>query len=129
LFSVLGIFWLWRRVYQLAIVHTEADNPEARIAEDVRISIELLVDMSLGILNAVLAAVSFVGILWVVGGALSLMGYSIPGYMVFACIVYSALTTASMFLLSRPLVRRVEERAASEAQLRYELTKHRNDRW
>jgi vitamin B12/bleomycin/antimicrobial peptide transport system ATP-binding/permease protein len=112
-----------RHFYQLAIVHTEADNPEARIAEDGRISIELLVDMSLGVLNAVLAAVSFVGILWVVGGALTVMGYSIPGYMVFACIIYSAITTASMFLLSKPLVRRVEEKAAGEAQLRYELTR------
>ena len=112
-----------RHFYQLAIVHTEADNPEARITEDARISIELLVDMSLGILNAVLAAVSFVGILWVVGGALTVIGYSIPGYMVFACIVYSALTTISMFLLSRPLVRRVEKKAAGEAQLRYELTR------
>jgi len=112
-----------RHFYQLAIVHTEADNPEARIAEDARISIELLVDMSLGILNAVLAAASFVGILWVVGGALTMMGYSTPGYMVFACIAYSALTTTSMFLLSRPLVRRVEEKAAGEAQLRYELTR------
>ncbi len=112
-----------RHFYQLAIVHTEADNPEARIAEDARISIELLVDMSLGILNALLAAVSFVGILWVVGGALTVMGISIPGYMVFACILYSAITTASMFLMSRPLVRRVEEKAAGEAQLRYELTR------
>jgi putative ATP-binding cassette transporter len=112
-----------RHFYQLAIVHTEADNPEARIAEDGRISIELLVDMSLGILNAVLASVSFVGILWVVGGALTVMGFSIPGYMVFACIIYSAITTASMFLLSRPLVRQVEEKAAGEAQLRYELTR------
>jgi putative ATP-binding cassette transporter len=43
--------------------------------------------------------------------------------MVFACIIYSAITTASMFLMSRPLVRRVEEKAAGEAQLRYELTR------
>jgi putative ATP-binding cassette transporter len=112
-----------RHYYQLAIVHTEAENPEARIAEDARISIELLVDMSLGVLNAVLAAVSFVGILWIVGGSLTVMGYSIPGYMVFACIIYAAITTASMFLLSRPLVRRVEQKAAGEAQLRYELTR------
>jgi len=112
-----------RHFYQLAIVPTEADNPEARIAEDGRTAIELLVDMSLGVLNALLAAISFVGILWVVGGALTVAGYSIPGYMVFACIIYSAITTAAMFLLSRPLVRRVEEKAAGEAQLRYELTR------
>ena len=112
-----------RHFYQLAIVHTEADNPEARIAEDGRIAIELLVDFSLGVLNALLAAVSFIGILWVVGGSLTVAGYSIPGYMVFACIIYSAITTLSMFLLGRPLVRRVEEKAAGEAQLRYELTR------
>jgi len=120
--------WLaHRHFYQLAVVPTEADNPEARIAEDGRTAIELLVDMSLGVLNAVLAAVSFVGILWVVGGALTVAGYSIPGYMVFACIIYSAITTSSMFLLSRPLVRRVEQKAAGEAQLRYELTRVRDN--
>jgi vitamin B12/bleomycin/antimicrobial peptide transport system ATP-binding/permease protein len=112
-----------RHFYQLTIVHTEAENPEARIAEDGRLAIELLVDFSLGVLNALLVAISFIGILWVVGGALTVAGYSIPGYMVFACIIYSTITTLIMFLLGRPLVRRVEEKAAGEAQLRYELTR------
>jgi len=58
-----------------------------------------------------------------VGGSLTVAGYSIPGYMVFACIIYSTVTTLGMFLLGRPLVRRVEEKAAGEAQLRYELTR------
>ena len=121
--TLIGRWLADRHFYQLTIVHTEADNPEARIAEDGRIAIELLVDFSLGVLNAVLAAVSFIGILWVVGGSLTVAGYSIPGYMVFACIIYSTITTLSMFLLGRPLVRRVEEKAAGEAQLRYELTR------
>ena len=121
--TLIGRWLADRHFYQLAIVRTEAENPEARIAEDGRLAIELLVDLSLGILNAVLAALSFVGILWVVGGALTVAGYSIPGYMVFACIVYSTITTLGMFLLSRPLVRSVEDKAAGEAQLRYELTR------
>ena len=112
-----------RHFYQLTIVDTEADNPEARIAEDGRIAIELLVDFSLGVLNALLAAISFIGILWFVGGSLTVAGYSIPGYMVFACIIYSSVTTLGMFLLGRRLVRRVEDKAAGEAQLRYELTR------
>lgn len=112
-----------RHFYQLTIVHTEADNPEARIAEDGRLAIELLVGFSLGVLNALLAAISFIGILWIVGGSVTVVGYSIPGYMVFACIIYSTITTLSTFLLGRPLVRRVEEKAAGEAQLRYELTR------
>lgn len=121
--TLIGRWLADRHFYQLAIVRTEADNPEARIAEDSRIAIELLVDFSLGVLNASLAAMSFISILWVVGGSLAVAGYSIPGYMVFACILYSTITTLSMFLLGRPLVRRVEEKAAGEAQLRYELTR------
>ena len=116
--------WLQNRhFYQLTIIHTEAENPEARIAEDGRLAIELLVDFSLGVINALLAAISFIGVLWVVGGSLTVSGYSIPGYMVFACIIYSAITTSIMFLLGRPLVRNVEAKAAGEAQLRYELTR------
>ncbi len=116
--------WLTHRhFYQLTIVQTDADNPEARIAEDGRTAIDLLVDFSLGVINAVLAAVSFISILWIVGGSLNVGGITIPGYMVFACIAYSAVSTFGMFLLGRQLVRRVEERTAGEAQLRYELTR------
>lgn len=116
--------WLTKRhFYQLTIVPTDADNPEARIAEDGRLAIELLVDFSLGVLNAVLASASFIGILWVVGGTVTVYGFEIPGYMVWVCIAYAALTTVSMLLMGRPLVQRVEEKAASEAQLRYELTR------
>ncbi len=116
--------WLTNRhFYQLTIIQTDADNPEARIADDARIAVELMVDFSLGLLNALLAAASFIGILWVVGGSLTVMGFSIPGYMVIACVIYSAITTLSMYLLARPLVRRVEQKAAAEAQLRYGLTR------
>jgi putative ATP-binding cassette transporter len=116
--------WLANRhFYQLTVVDTGADNPEARIAEDGRLAIELLVDFSLGVLNALLAAVSFISILWIVGGSLEVAGYSIPGYMVFACVLYCAITTLGMYFLGRHLVNRVEEKAAGEAQLRYELTR------
>lgn len=124
LVGVLISRWLTdRHFYQLTMVTTEADNPEARIAEDGKLAIDLLVDFSIGVLNAILASASFIGILWVVGGSLDLYGYSIPGYMVLACILHSAITTFLMFLMGRPLVRHVEEKVACEAQLRYELTR------
>jgi len=116
--------WLANRhFYQLTVVETEADNPEARIAEDGRLAIELLVDFALGLLNAVLAAISFIGVLWVVGGSITVAGYTIPGYMVFACAIYCSITTLLMYLFGRQLVRRVEKKAAAEAQFRYELTR------
>jgi vitamin B12/bleomycin/antimicrobial peptide transport system ATP-binding/permease protein len=125
--TLIGRWLADRHFYQLTIVQTEAANPEARIAEDSRLAIELLVDFSLGVLNALLATISFIGILWVVGGSLTLGSYSIPGYMVFACIIYCAITTLGMFLLGRPLVRHVEDKAAGEARLRYELTRVRDN--
>jgi putative ATP-binding cassette transporter len=117
--------WLANRhFYQLTVIGTEeAENPEGRIAEDGRLAIELLVDFSLGVLNALLAAISFISILWVVGGAITVAGYTIPGYMVFACVIYSTVTTLAMYLLGKRLVNRVEQKAAAEARYRYELTR------
>ena len=121
-----SLFARWlsqRRFYQLSIVGGDAENPEARMSDDARLGVELLVDFSLGVLNAVLAAVSFIGVLWFIGGGLEIGGFYVPGYLVIACIIYSALTSGTMYLLGAPLVRRVEEKAAGEAQLRYELTR------
>lgn len=121
--ALIGRWLMNRHFYQLTIIDAEADNPQARIAEDGRIAVELLVDFSLGVLNAVLAAVSFISILWFVGGALTVGGITIPGYMVLACVLYSALTTYAMYRFGRHLVQRVAEKAAGEAQFRYEITR------
>jgi putative ATP-binding cassette transporter len=121
--ALIGRWLANRHFYQLTVVRTEADNPEARIAEDGRLAIELLVDFSLGLLNAVLAAISFIGVLWIVGGEITIAGYTIPGYMVFACVIYCSITTLAMYLLGTRLVKRVEQKAAAEAQFRYELTR------
>jgi putative ATP-binding cassette transporter len=114
-----------RRFYQLTIVAGEGSNPEFRIADDTRLAVEPLVDFVIGMVNAVLAAAAFIGILWAVGGALNLGWISIPGYMVFASVLYSGLTSAGMILVGKPLIRGVERKNAAEAKLRYELTRVR----
>ena len=115
-----------RRFYQLNILDI-VDNPEARMSEDGRVAVELFVDFATGVTNAILAALSFVGVLWIVGGSLAVWGVTIPGYMVIAALIYSALTSLGMFLLGRPLVARVEAKAAAEADFRYELTRVREN--
>jgi putative ATP-binding cassette transporter len=81
-------------------------------------------------MNAFLAAVAFIGVLWAVGGAISFTAFgtavTIPGYMVLGAIVYSLLTSTAMVFLGRPLIRRVEAKNAGEAKLRYELTRVRD---
>lgn len=115
-----------RRFYQLSILRS-VDNPEARIAEDGRLSIELLVDLAGGIINTLLLSASFVFVLWRVGGSITIGGVTIPGYLVIAVVVYTALTSFSMYKLGRPLVACVEDKAAAEGDFRYALTRTREN--
>src|SRR5215211_7212653 len=119
-----------RRFYQLNIIGGEGSNPEYRIADDVRLATEPLVDFLVGVTNAVLAAAAFIGILWAVGGSLRVTAFGsdfvIPGYMVLAAVVYSTITSLGMYFIGRPLVVAVEAKNAGEARLRYELTRVRD---
>jgi putative ATP-binding cassette transporter len=114
-----------RRFYQLTIVAGEGSHPEFRIADDVRLAVEPLVDFAIGLSNAVLSAAAFFGVLWIVGGALQVGPVWVPGYMVVAAVIYAVLTSSAMILVGRPLIQGVERKNAAEAKLRYELTRVR----
>jgi putative ATP-binding cassette transporter len=118
-----------RRFYQLNIIGGDASNPEFRIADDTRLAIEPLVDFVNGLTNAVLAAGAFIGVLWFVGGAIRFEAFGselhIPGYMVWAAVAYSGLTSLATILIGRPLIWRSEAKNTGEARLRYELTRVR----
>ena len=107
-----------QRFYRLTIVAPDLDAPEFRIAEDARVATEPVVEFGAGIMNAVLTAFVFFGVLWTVGGTANLFGSEIPGFMVIAAVFYSGLMTGSMVLFGRPLIRRIEEKNAAEAHLR-----------
>jgi vitamin B12/bleomycin/antimicrobial peptide transport system ATP-binding/permease protein len=68
------------------------DNPDQRISEDVNQFTTQTISLCMGLLNSVVTLVSFVGILWGLSGAFSFaMGgssYTIPGYMLWAAVVY-----------------------------------------
>jgi putative ATP-binding cassette transporter len=122
--------WLGeRRFYQLNIIGGDASNPEFRIADDTRLAIEPLVDFVNGLMNAVLAAAAFIGVLWVVGGGITFDAfgstYQVPGYMVWAAVAYSGITSLATILIGRPLIWRSEAKNTGEARLRYELTRVR----
>lgn len=120
--------WLQdQRYYRLAIVAPDLDAPEFRIAEDARVATEPVVDFGAGIMNAVLTAFVFFGVLWTVGGSATVFGVTIPGFMVLAAMFYSGLMTGSMVLFGRPLIRRIEEKNAAEAQLRIAMGRVREN--
>lgn len=111
-----------QRFYRLSIAAPDLDAPEFRIADDARIATEPVVDFGSGIMNAVLTAIVFFGVLWSVGGDATVFAFEIPGFMVFAAIAYSVVMSGSMLLFGRPLIARIEAKNSAEARLRTEMT-------
>ena len=124
--------WLSKgRYYHLNLVKGDHDNPEYRIGEDTRLATEAPVDIVAGILSAFLSAVTFIFVLWSVGGALdvSLGGsqFTIPGFLVIAAFVYAMFGTGSMLIIGKSFVRASEIQNQREAEFRYALTRLREN--
>lgn len=117
------------RHYQLEMAQTGADNPDQRIAEDVRVATDLAVDFATGLMNSLLMLTAFIGILWTLSGALhlSIAGreFDIPGYMVWAALTYALLGTFLTWIVGRPLVPLNVARTTAEADFRFGLNRAR----
>lgn len=117
------------RHYQLEAGAAEADNPDQRIAEDVRVATELAIEFSVGLLISVSTLVAFVGILWSLSGplAFAIAGRTVevPGYMVWAAVLYAVLGSAATWLVGRPMVGINVRRTTAEADFRFGLTRAR----
>lgn len=97
-------------------------TPEYRIAEDARIATDLPIDLTLGLFSSFLTAITFISVLWSVGGDLVFDGLGprliIPGYLVIAVVLYSMLITAAMLLVARRLTQVMEDNKRAEAELK-----------
>ena len=119
--------WLQKGPSRERAVSHSIDNPEARIAEDGRLAVDLFVDLAGGIINIFLVSTSFIIVLWQVGGSYKIFGVMVPGFLVLAVVFYTSMTSLGMWVLGRPLVASVEEKAAAEGDFRYALTTVRDE--
>src|SRR4051794_19282200 len=118
--------WLDKgRYYQLNLIEGDHKNPEARIAEDIRIATEQPVDFAVGILSAALTSITFMGVLWSVGGSLTVSGITIPGYLVIAVLIYCLIISGLMMIIARSFVPTAERKNQVEAEFRFALTRVR----
>src|SRR5262245_21745939 len=119
------------RYYQLNLVAGDHKNPEYRIAEDLRVATDAPVDFVAGVTSALLSAITFIVVLWTIGGALnvSLAGttLTIPGFLVIAAIAYAGLASTAMAVIGRKFVTISESRNQAEAEFRYVLTRVREN--
>ena len=124
--------WLTNgRYYQLNLVSGDHQNPEYRIAEDLRIATDSPVDFAAGVTSAFLSATTFIVVLWTIGGGLtvSVAGstITIPGFLVIAAVLYAAIASGSIMTIGRGFVQVSEDKNQAEAEYRYTLTRVREN--
>jgi putative ATP-binding cassette transporter len=124
--------WLTNgRYYQLNLVQGDHQNPEYRIAEDLRIATDAPVDFATGVISAFLSATTFIVVLWTLGGSLTVTlngtTITIPGFLVVAAVIYAAVASTSMAIIGRNFVKISECKNQAEADFRYILTRVREN--
>ena len=113
--------------YRMQLTDRKTDNPDQRIAEDLRIFVEYTLSLSLGLLSAVVTLVSFIAILWALSGAFTLFGVHIPGYMVWAALIYAVVGSVLTHLVGRPLIGLDFNQQRFEADFRFSLVRLREN--
>ena len=120
--------WLKDRAYyRLQLLDKGTDNPDQRIADDLNIFVDLTLSLSLGLLSAVVTLVSFVGILWLISGPITLGGFTIPGYMVWVAVVYAVAGTWLTHVIGQRLININFEQQRQEANFRFALMRLREN--
>lgn len=118
--------WLSHRAYyRIALTDRETDNPDQRIAEDIKLFVQNTLGLGLGLMRALVTLFSFILVLWSLSGPLEVFGVRIPGYMVWVAILYALLGTWLAHLIGRPLIRLNFLQERVEADFRYALMRVR----
>ncbi len=119
------------RDYQLSRSGTGRDNPDGRIAEDVRIATEYTIDLAHSFTYCVLLLVSFTQILWVLSGPPEVVvgswSFYLPGHLVWIAVLYATAGAVVAMMLGRPLTFAANYRQSKEADFRFGLGQAREN--
>jgi vitamin B12/bleomycin/antimicrobial peptide transport system ATP-binding/permease protein len=123
--------WLDGRGYYRIELQRKVDNADQRISEDLRLLGFYTMTLLLGLISAVATLISFLFILWTLSGPLSLafigLDVVIPGYMVWAALVYAFLGTYFANLVGRRLIPLNFMQQRYEANFRFGLMRVREN--
>jgi vitamin B12/bleomycin/antimicrobial peptide transport system ATP-binding/permease protein len=115
--------------YRMQLLGDAADNPDQRISEDIRQFIDLTLNIGLQLLNSCVTLFSFMIILWSLSAAAPLhlfgMKFNIPGYLLWAALIYAVIGTALTHLIGRALIALNFQQQRYEADFRFNLVRVR----
>jgi len=134
--------WMTRRLldrwlddkshYLWHLADARTDNPDQRIAEDVRDFVQQSLDLSVGLLNQIVTLASFIAILWTLSGPLAIPlgsghSFSLPGYMAWVCLAYAVTGTWLSHRIGKPLIHINYAQQQTEADFRFGLVRLREN--
>jgi len=117
--------------YRMRLKGDQADNPDQRIADDIREFVDGTLNIGIALLGSIVTLVSFVVILWTLSSTTPLMigasSFQIPGYLVWAALIYAVIGTWVTHLVGRPLVKLNFDQQRYEADFRFSLVRLREN--
>jgi vitamin B12/bleomycin/antimicrobial peptide transport system ATP-binding/permease protein len=124
--------WLGDGVhYRMRLKGDSADNPDQRIADDIKLFINNTLDIGISLLGSIVTLVSFVVILWNLSSTFPLVigsqSFNIPGYLVWAALIYAIIGTWVTHLVGRPLIKLNFDQQRYEADFRFSLVRLREN--
>ncbi|MDO9106651.1 MAG: ABC transporter ATP-binding protein/permease [Methylovulum sp.] len=134
--------WLTERVigqwmdkahhYQVTHIQSAShDNPDGRIAEDIRIATEDAITLSHSLFYSLLVLVSFTTILWQLSGTvvidLGVIQMPIHGHLVWIAMIYAAVASFLGWRIGKPLIHATDVRQTAEANFRFNLVTAREN--
>jgi putative ATP-binding cassette transporter len=123
--------WMVSSAYAERRLHgDEIDNPDQRVAEDVRDFVASALGLSLSLLAAVATLLAFGGLLWRLSSGWSLPlagGLAIPGLLLWVALAFAIGSMIAAHLTGRRLVPINNDRLRVEADFRYGLMRFRDN--
>jgi putative ATP-binding cassette transporter len=117
--------------YRMQLQGDAADNPDQRIAEDTQLFVDRTLTLGVGLLSSVVTLASFVVILWGLSDAAPLHVFGrdipIPGYLVWAALIYAVIGTVLTHLIGSPLMGLNFQQQQYEADFRFNLVRAREN--
>jgi putative ATP-binding cassette transporter len=117
--------------YRMQLLGDSADNPDQRIAEDLQLFVQYTLTICTGLLNSIVTLCSFIVILWTLSAhaPLHLFGanFDIPGYLVWAALIYAVIGTLLTHLIGWRLIPLNFQQQRFEADFRFNLVRTREN--
>ncbi len=124
--------WLANRAYYQLQLKNTIDNPDQRISEDVQLFTQYVCTLGVNLFTAIVGMVSFLVILWGLSGTAAIPlgkvgALYIPGYLVWAALLYAGMATWITTKLGRALVPLNFRKQRFEGDFRFSLVRVREN--